>query len=279
MKKVAFLINPISGKNGNQLDISTVYQFLSREEYEVSSYVSKSKSDLQQLVKACIDKGYHYIIASGGDGTINTIASYLVNTSLILGIIPRGSGNGLAKHLGITDSLEELCSSLKAKKIKLIDVGEINGLYFFSNFALGFPAEVIKKYDQDPKRGFQTYLKHSIKTFINYKSNQYYLDNSEHPNTSVLISNTKYLGYNLSLTPEAQIDNGKLELITTNSKFDLIKKMLLAFLLKKSYSKSIKKAIINYNGKVTGQIDGEPCPLNEPIKISIHKRCLKVLIT
>ena len=132
--------------------------------------------------------------ACGGDGTINTIAKLIVGSKVLLGILPRGSGNGLAAHLKIADSLEQLQNNLVSGKTKAIDCGSVNGHYFFSNFAIGYPADVINRYHKDEKRGLLTYLTHSLKSLLLFKKRRIIVNNDDGKRHSLLISNTRYLG-------------------------------------------------------------------------------------
>ena len=107
MINVVFLVNPISGKSGNRLEYKELTSYLNEHSFHLDILYSSSKKNLEKLTLLCIKKNIDIIIAVGGDGTVNTIAKYLVNSKIKLGILPRGSGNGLAGHLGIVDSVLE----------------------------------------------------------------------------------------------------------------------------------------------------------------------------
>jgi diacylglycerol kinase family enzyme len=118
---------------------------------------------------------YKNIVAVGGDGTVNEIASALVNTSCNLGIIPAGSGNGLARHLCIPIQLAPALEVIKHNKIQLIDAGNVNGRYFFCTCGTGFDALVGKKFARDSKRGMLNYVKAVIHQYIRYSPKSYVL--------------------------------------------------------------------------------------------------------
>ncbi|QJP33775.1 hypothetical protein F0365_04820 [Nonlabens sp. Ci31] len=278
MIKIAFLVNPISGKNGNKLEFKQINAFFDRDKYDIEIRYSSSKSDLERLTKECIHKGCDIIVASGGDGTVNTIAKFLIDSNIKLAILPRGSGNGLASHLGLPSSIKQLCISIKEAKTVPIDCGEVNGNYFFSNFALGYPADVIYRYDKDIKRGLSTYAAHSLKSFFSKKKDEIILENVGRPKYCVLVSNTKYLGYNLSLTPKAEIDNGLLEIISANSRRDLAIKMIGSILFKKNFASSVSEVVLKSNDTCLVQIDGEPILMASPFHITVKKNCLKIIV-
>ncbi|AUC78659.1 hypothetical protein CW736_04285 [Nonlabens sp. MB-3u-79] len=278
MIKIAFLVNPISGKNGNKLEFKQINTFFDFDKYAIEIRYSSSKSDLERLTKECIHKGCDIIVASGGDGTVNTIAKFLVNSNIKLAILPRGSGNGLASHLGLSKSIKKLCSSIKHAETVHIDCGEVNGTYFFSNFALGYPADVIHRYDKDTKRGLSTYVHHSLKSFFSKNKDVIMLEKSDKPKFCVLISNTKYLGYNVSLTPKAEINNGLLDIVFANSRIDLALKMAGSILFKKNFAHSVSEVVLSSNDSCSAQLDGEPIHLKSPFHITVKKNCLKIIV-
>ncbi|WP_405378505.1 diacylglycerol/lipid kinase family protein [Nonlabens sp. Asnod3-A02] len=278
MIKVAFLVNPISGKKGNKLEFKQINSFFDTSKYAIEIKYSSSKKHLEELTQECISHHYHIIVASGGDGTVNTVAKFLINSDIKLAILPRGSGNGLASHLGISKSLEKVCKSIISCKTIAIDCGIVNGRYFFSNFALGYPADVINRYDSDPKRGLVTYTSHSINSFFSRNENSIVLENSNTPLYCVLISNTKFMGYGLSLTPQAQVDNGSLDLVCAKSRGNLAAKLSSSILFKKNYAQRFENINIKTNENCPAQLDGEPIKLTSPYEVSVIKSCLKVII-
>ena len=278
MIKITFLVNPISGKNGNKLEFKQINTFFDQDQYEIEIRYSSSKSDLEKLTKECIDNGCDIIVASGGDGTVNTIAKFLIHSSIRLAILPRGSGNGLASHLGLSKSIKQLCFSIKRAESIHIDCGEVNGTYFFSNFALGFPADVIHRYNKDTKRGFSTYVMHSLKSFFSKKKDLIMLESSDKPKFCVLVSNTKYLGYNVSLTPKAEINNGLLDMVFAHSRVGLVLKMGASVFFKSNFANSVSEVVLRSNDSCPAQLDGEPVVLKSPFHITVKKKGLKIII-
>ncbi|MEN8817587.1 MAG: diacylglycerol kinase family protein [Nonlabens sp.] len=278
MIKLAFLVNPISGKSGNRLEYKELTSHLSEKSYQIDILYSSSKRNLEKLTLSCVKNKVDIIIAVGGDGTVNTIAKHLVKTNIKLGILPRGSGNGLAGHLGILNSVPEMCRSLKTLNTIRIDCGIVNDQFFFSNFALGYPAEVIHRYDKDFKRGFITYFKHGIKAYFANRKNKIKIEGHSNPKYSVLVSNTKYLGYKVSLTPGAKINNGYLSLIYAKSRKDLTLKIGQILLFKKNYAQSVKEINLHCSVECPAQLDGEPVHLQPPYSIKVKQNCLDILI-
>lgn len=169
------------------------------------------------LTKEAIANGAAVVVAVGGDGTVNEVARCLVQTPVVLGVIPIGSGNGLARNLGIPVKLKLAMAVLKKFETRKIDIGQVNNLYFFCNLSIAFSAHVIHNYDEISGRGFLAYSKAFGKTLLHFKYDPVDLleqgVNYQATPFIFLISNTNQLGYNKTLTPTASLFDGKLDFI------------------------------------------------------------------
>ena len=143
MKYIHFIINPISGDGKHNLSRTVLEKYFSEREYKIAVDYSNHKHHAIMLTNNAVTKSPDYIVACGGDGTINEVASCLVNTQIKLGIIPIGSGNGLASNLKIPKLLEEATQVIKNGKTQFIDIGKVNQHYFFSNMGIGIDALII----------------------------------------------------------------------------------------------------------------------------------------
>lgn len=217
MKHIYFIINPISGDGKHNLSRTVLEQYFSEREFKIEVDYSNYKHHAILLTNNAVVKNPDYIIACGGDGTINEVASCLVNTKIKLGIIPIGSGNGLASNLKIPKLLEEATQVIRNGKTQYIDIGKINQQYFFSNMGIGIDALIIKKYDSYKKRTLTAYIKASLQASLQYKpikailsfNNQFINSNS----FMLFVSNSNEMGYGMSLTPNASLVDGKLNLV------------------------------------------------------------------
>ena len=131
MTYIHFIINPISGSGKHNLAASYILQHFPASEYQIAVDYTNHKTHAVELTKAAVKQNPDYIVACGGDGTINEVASCLVNTRIILGIIPVGSGNGLASNLNIPRDFKKAIDIIKKGKTTFMDVGKINDYYFF----------------------------------------------------------------------------------------------------------------------------------------------------
>ena len=159
---IHFIINTISGKGNHNLGKTELEKYFPKGEFKIEVDYSNYKKHAITLTKNAIENSPDYIVACGGDGTINEVASCLINTKIKLGIIPVGSGNGLASNLNIPKEIEKATEIIRNGNSQTIDVGQVNEHYFFSNMGIGIDAHIIKKYETYKKRTLIAYLKASM---------------------------------------------------------------------------------------------------------------------
>jgi YegS/Rv2252/BmrU family lipid kinase len=235
MLQIHFIVNPIAG-NGNTI-ITTEYlsTFFETNIYQIIVKITKYKKHAIELTLDSINEGASIIVACGGDGTVNEVASCLVNKDIVLGILSIGSGNGLASNLNIPKKIDKAIELIKLKSIKQIDVGCFNDLYFFSNAGIGFDAKVVKHYEDSGVRRLYSYIKASLKTINDFKyENLIEVDINQElielRHFMIFISNSNELGYKVSLTPKASLQDGLLDVLII-SKLSKIKTILFGVLM------------------------------------------------
>jgi diacylglycerol kinase family enzyme len=130
-ERLIFLINPISGTKKKDDLPGKILALVDSSKFEPEVYFTQFKGDATGVVKQKLQEGIRRFVAVGGDGTVNEIAKALVDTEGILGIIPIGSGNGLARHLRIPLNLEKSMELINAGRFESIDYGRINDQPFF----------------------------------------------------------------------------------------------------------------------------------------------------
>lgn len=291
MKNIHFIINPISGDGKHNITKTILKKYFSEKEFKIQVDYSNYKKHALILTNSAIAQNPDYIIACGGDGTINEVASCLINTKIKLGIIPVGSGNGLASNLNIPKEIEQAIEIIRNGKTQFIDVGKANDHYFFSNIGVGIDALIIKKYDNYNRRTLTSYVRASIASSIQFKPLQTMLSFNKqiiNKNTFLLfISNSNEMGYGMSLTPKASLNDGLLDLVVV-PKLNFFDKIILGIRVlsnkiekfKKAQSTLIEKISIEIPGKISldAQIDGEYYNLKtNKIQVTIVKKGLEVL--
>lgn len=164
-----------------------------------------------ELAAAATERGVMRILAIGGDGTINEIAKALRRSATALGIVPIGSGNGLARHLGVPlNPMKAVERALSGRPV-VIDSGEINEYPFFCTAGLGFEAYVAHEFAKQPVRGLPTYVRTAFRAFQTYKPQQLLLNGQPKDVFSLTFANAGQFGNNAWMAPTANIADGKLE--------------------------------------------------------------------
>ncbi len=286
---IAFIINPHSGngkqKNLKELINNNIDQSLYNAEIVLTQYPGHAK----ELAAEFVQKNFHKIVAVGGDGTMNEVASALINTSVIFGILPIGSGNGLARHLKIPMKIKDAIQLINNCQIVKIDYGTINDIPFFCTCGVGFDAKIGHQFAQSDKRGFITYFKSTISTFLSYKPKKYRLKyNDVKIKTKAFLitfANAAQYGNNAFIAPKADIHDGLLD-VNILTPFPIRKALGLGFRLfnkqihQSRYIETFKTDQITLKRKKKGEVhyDGEPAILGKKIKIKSHKQGLKVMI-
>ena len=290
---IHFIVNPISGNGNNLITPKLVSGVFNFDEFKVKIKQTQKSKHAKELALKSIKEGADVIVACGGDGTVNEIASSLVGSNVKLGIVPMGSGNGLASALKIPKSISGALNVIKNSNSTQIDVGEINKHYFFSNTGIGFDANVINNYSKTKQRRLGSYLKASLLTFFNNPPSLSVKITTESKSLRlkpfmVFVSNSNEMGYDISLTPKASIQDGMLDAIIVEplNKLEII---YFGFLLLIKRPQSFKKAhyfltknleITNLEkGGVLAQIDGESVQIKaNQINIQIKQDALSVVV-
>lgn len=289
-EKILFLINPISGTKKKGSIPDTINKLIDISRFDAEVYITRYKGEATELVPQKLAEGYRRIVAVGGDGTVNEIAKALVETDGILGILPIGSGNGLARHLKIPINVEKAMHLINKGKFEAIDYGKINDTPFFCTCGVGFDAHIGYKFAQNKGRGFITYIKVTIADFFNYKPKKYKLkiDNTSRLQTRAFLitfANASQYGNNAYISPNADIQDGKLD-ICILSPFRLhrapgIGIRLFAKNIHRSslmYTEQAKEIVLKRKKAGVVHFDGEPCEMGKKLKISIVPGGLKVMI-
>jgi len=291
MKKlrICFIYNPISGARRLKGLDDLIKQNLDLKRFDYTIAGTSSPKDAMRLASAAVEELFDIVVAVGGDGTINEIVQGMGNTPLILGIIPTGSGNGLARHLEIPLEPEKAIKHINNLKTRTIDIASINGYPFASIAGLGFDARVANKYRKLKKRGLYGYSRVVMREFFRYREREYVLSfNGQKITRQALllsIANSNQFGYNTIIAPYAEPDDGLLDIVIVK-KFPIseIPRMIgLLFTGKidqSSYIESFKTTeifIVRKRGKRVN-IDGEAIKMGNEIFVRIQPAAIKVIV-
>ena len=179
MKKVLAIINPISGTGSKKSLPELLGRAYSDLPYELFLTYTKEAGHGYELARRVASEGYDHVIAVGGDGTVNEVARALRCTQTALAIIPKGSGNGLARAVGMPVSTEKAIKALTMGRRVSIDSCEVNDIPFFCTCGMGFDAAVSKHFAEAGTRGPMTYLKTMIEQYRVFQPNTYHVSFGE----------------------------------------------------------------------------------------------------
>jgi len=249
----------------------------------------KTPEGRKQAYDKLQEHGIDALIAIGGDGTINEIGRSLVHTETALGIIPCGSGNGLARHLHIPMEPKKALEIINDGICDIIDYGKINGTDFFCTCGVGFDAFVSLKFANAGKRGLLTYLEKTLQESLTYQPETYELETEDgtYKYKAFLIAcgNASQYGNNAYIAPQATLTDGLLD-VTILEPFTVLDVPSLAFQLfnktidQNSRIKTFRCKNLRIHRSKPGVIhfDGDPMQADENVNIEIIQKGLRVIV-
>lgn len=288
-KSILFVINPISGgKNKNDFP-NLVDKYLDTNIFQSNYILTEKVGHAGDITHEAVNKGIDIVVAVGGDGTINEIASALEGTNKVMGIIPCGSGNGLARSLGIPLSKKLAVIRLNQLNTDVIDSGTLNGRKFFNIAGMGFDAHISACFAENTTRGWQGYVKTTFSEISQYKSQQYRIQIDgvmyEREAFMVSIANSSQFGNNAYISPLASTKDGLLD-VCIISPFPMSKIPLIGYqMFRKSTHKSKyieiirgKEIKIFRENAAAVHLDGEPLMMESEINIEIKPLSLSIIV-
>lgn len=287
-RNILFVINPISGGKNKSKFPEMVSKYLDREKFHATYFFTEKHGHASEIASEMIKKGADIIVAVGGDGTINEIASVLEGTEKVLGIIPYGSGNGLARSLGIPLNDKQAVKRLNELHQSSIDSGMLNGRKFFNMAGIGFDAHISALFAEEVKRGLGGYIRTTIAEISKYRPEKYLLEidgkNYEREAFMISIANSSQFGNNAHIAPSASLKDGLLD-ISIVKPFPLYHFPVLAFRMfsksthRSKYVEIIKGSRIRIIRQVPAAVhlDGEPVQMGTELNIEIKPLSLTVL--
>ena len=288
-KKIAFIINPKSGTASKENIPDIISQELDKELYTHEVVFTEFRGHGSALTVKFVSEQYDVVVAVGGDGTVNEVARELRHTDVSLGIIPIGSGNGLARHLGIPMNVRKAVQQLNHSESILMDYGLVNNQPFFCTCGTGFDAYVSMEFAKGQKRGVMAYVEKMITGYFSYKPQNFHLKGEGIDFKSkafvLTFANAAQWGNNAYIAPQASVQDGKLD-ISIMGNFPVIAIPTLALQL---FTKTIDKdwfmstfrageVLLEREESGPFHYDGEPYEEGTTIKVSIVKDGLKVLV-
>jgi len=302
MKNIAFIINPVSGSKETQSAKKKlpklIMQTLDMEQWLPNIMYTEYAGHATELAYQYARMGFDAVIAVGGDGTVNEVAKGLVKgerskvkgeRATALGIIPMGSGNGFARHLGIPIRPQKALEMINHSEPISVDYGLANGRLFVSTCGTGFDAVIADHFAGSNKRGFATYFQNIIHDIFSYTPQTYHIvgDGLDVTHKAFLITfaNANQWGYEALIAPKASVQDGKMDIMLMSSHAILGSASLALRLFAGSIDDShfmdtlrAKEVTLEREEAAPFHIDGDPVEMEKDIHIKIVEDGLRVLV-
>lgn len=288
-KKIIFIVNPISGTTKKAGILNIIEQKLNKDYFEHSIISTEYSGHAAEIANRAKADNVDFVVAVGGDGTVNEVARSIIQSNTALGIIPCGSGNGLARHLMLPLDVGKAIDIINMHDVHTLDYGVINGYPFFCTCGMGFDAFISMKFAEAGKRGPVTYIENVLREGLKYQPETYEIQSengtSVHKAFLVSCANASQYGNNAYIAPQASMSDGLLDVIIMEP-FDVIDapqigiEMFNKTLNKNTKIKTFRTKHIIVHRKQQGAIhyDGDPVMTEADVDISVVKKGIKIIV-
>lgn len=295
-RNLIYFINPISGTR-NKKDLIELISVETKNNNTPFQILNTNKEgDYSFLPTKITSENISDVIICGGDGTVSQITSFLLNTSVNIGIIPMGSGNGLALAARIPKNIRKALKIIFEGKSNYIDGFYINDKFGCMLAGLGFDAQVAHDFSTQKKRGFYTYILLSIRNFFAAKAYPFRVEvNHQQMKTDALfisIANSNQFGNHVTIAPMASLNDGLLDIVVVTkmnkllAMFSLLRQISIGKILPKEQLVTKNKSILYFHTdeliidnpkEAPLHLDGEPIPTEKRIKVRVLRNAFKLL--
>lgn len=288
MKRLLVIINPISGISSKKSVVNAITSNIDMKKFDVMMHFTQYPGHATVLAEEAVKNKVDVVVAVGGDGTVNEVAKALVGTSAVLGIIPCGSGNGLARHLHIPMDIRKAVQVINEGETIAIDSLKVNGIPCFCTMGVGYDAKVCEAYSKESTRGFVTYARKFIEGWFTYEPQEYIIE-TEHnvinrKAVAIICANANQWGNDFHVAPKASLTDGMID-VTIIHPISFINAIPMpAQILGYSFDKNpdvetfkAKNILIKRRTTDAIHVDGEPIAWERNIKITIVPSSVRVI--
>ena len=287
-KNIHFIINPVSGTGKQENILKKIEKEIDAQIFNTHAHYTERENQATEIAKKLCSNEANVIVAVGGDGTVNEVSQALVNSNCVLGIIPTGSGNGLARHLGIPQNVNKALRLLNTLNARKIDSCTANGEFFINVSGMGYDGHIAHRFAEKRKRGMKTYLKLILSEWWRYSAKKYQIEINGKPvfkGKAVLISfaNGTQFGNNIIISPESIEDDGIIELcILKPFRFYEIPHLLLDLATRRLHLNKRMEIISCSQATIKSKyakthLDGEPKVLGDCLELKVHPESINVI--
>lgn len=287
-KKALFIVNPFSGRKQFQNFENEVESVCSANQVQAIISNTKAPGHATDLAREAAQNNFDLVFAVGGDGTVNEVAKGLLNSNSTMGIIPKGSGNGLARHLGISMKPIGALKVIDTGKSILMDTISVNGETSVNISGIGFDGHIASLFGKSGKRGLREYVSLAATEFSKFKNFPIVgtIDGEQFSSEAFILAfaNSSQFGNNATIAPEASVCDGVMD-ICVIKKVPLLQalgfagKMFTRRMHTSAFVKIIKakSASFTFPGAMPIHVDGEGREACHQFKIEMQPGSLRVL--
>jgi YegS/Rv2252/BmrU family lipid kinase len=291
-KKIHFIINPISGGKRKNFIPDLIEKTLEKSDFDISIFHTQSTENALEIAEKSANEA-EIIVAVGGDGTINNVAQFVAKANKTLGIIPMGSGNGLARELKIPSNPVKALQLIAQQKSIKIDTCTLNDHFFINIAGIGFDAHIANLFSKAKTRGFKTYSKITLGEFAKYKNKNYQLQFNQTDKVvnafMVCVCNGTQFGNNARTAPKAIFNDGLFDVVIFN-KFNLIQVPRIIYQLffgnvanlpfvETYQTNQINIKALSPEEQTFANIDGESAVTENKLAFKLQQQNLKILVS
>ena len=289
MEKITAIINPVSGTTSKKRIPDLLDQYIPSDKFEKQFFFTEYRGHAFELASRAVKEKSDYVIAVGGDGTVNEVAQALIGSSSILGIVPMGSGNGLARDLTIPMDSRKALEVILERKIKTIDYCKANNRIFFCTCGVGFDASVSERFEKRKRRGPLSYVRSVLTEYLQFKPDTYDIvfENEVLTKKAFLVTcaNASQYGNNAYIAPLADMNDGMMDIAILSPFSPLDVGHLLIQMFTKQITKNrklqyyrSKKLALKRAKPGMVHIDGEPVYMDKVISLEVFHNGLNVIV-
>ena len=288
-KKIRFIINPKSGTARRKDVPALVESILDRTRFDADIFYTKEQGHATTLAREAAGLAYDVVVAVGGDGSVNETAAGLLGSQTALGIVPAGSGNGLARHLLLPMDSRQAVKLFNNCRTEAIDTMEVNEHLCVGTTGVGFDAHIAHLFAHSTVRGYSTYVKLVLREFYKYKPSlrTLVIDGKEVSEECFLLTfaNSSQFGNNAIIAPFADVKDGIIDVSIVNRFALYLAPHLIYRLMRNTLHQSRffrmfkgKEICLRNEGPLMGHIDGEPVTFHGDLYVKIKPASLKVIV-
>lgn len=284
--RVLFLVNARSGKRRDHAVAELLQRHCTDWTYDIIA--CQRKEDLDGIIDEAERGGIDVVYAVGGDGTVHETAKRLVHRTPALGILPTGSGNGFARHIGLPMELEPALLSCRPGSVVTVDTAEVEGARFLGVMGIGFDAMVAHRFASSTVRGMRTYVEEGLRAYAGLRDEEYTIEVDGEKRTLsasiVAIANSSQYGNNARIAPLASLQDGLLDVVIISANRLTAPLKLGRLFLGSIHRASGVTSLTGRDIRITrpaagpGHLDGEPVELPRELRVRIVPDSLRLLV-